>query len=331
MFMVLAMLSACGRRHNVQEMAASVTTLESDVWCVQCGYDLRGLSSDGRCPECGCDVRKTLAAPAGLWQADHRWLRRVASAPLLLIAALMLANGYGWWIRLLRQVQFPSTTALVVSLLQPVAVQFMCWLACWRLAARMPHGRDAPLLRRLLLILGSACFATYGLMLALPRVTRGIGSSWLISAYVVNAVCVTALIHVRLARLAERDRRRWLMWAHALAAPLVPALTSLPLLRTGADTMEDVGELMTFVFALWRPLPGWGALTESWYLYDYGRRGRMYPWWMILCIVGLLWATGVMLVSAWTLRRAVRRRAALTSATANAEASERKSAASFVP
>src|SRR5687768_15684955 len=36
-------------------------TLQHDVPCVRCGYDLRGLSDDGLCPECGAGIGDSLA------------------------------------------------------------------------------------------------------------------------------------------------------------------------------------------------------------------------------------------------------------------------------
>lgn len=38
------------------QMAATAVAIESDVFCPDCGYNLRTLTSD-RCPECGVDVR----------------------------------------------------------------------------------------------------------------------------------------------------------------------------------------------------------------------------------------------------------------------------------
>ncbi len=36
--------------------------LAGDLPCIQCGYNLRGLTVKGMCPECGTSVRATLLA-----------------------------------------------------------------------------------------------------------------------------------------------------------------------------------------------------------------------------------------------------------------------------
>ncbi len=53
--------------------AASLTT---DVPCVQCGYNLRGLPEGGRCPECGTPIARSLRGNL-LSTADPAWLERV--------------------------------------------------------------------------------------------------------------------------------------------------------------------------------------------------------------------------------------------------------------
>ncbi len=53
-----------------------------DVPCLQCGYNLRGLTSFHTCPECGLTVARSLRGDR-LCFADPRWVRR-------------LARGAGW-------------------------------------------------------------------------------------------------------------------------------------------------------------------------------------------------------------------------------------------
>ncbi len=40
----------------------STDTVTEDILCLNCDYNLRGLSQSGQCPECGFNVRKSVAA-----------------------------------------------------------------------------------------------------------------------------------------------------------------------------------------------------------------------------------------------------------------------------
>ena len=62
--------------------------VEGEWPCDGCGYNLRGLSADGRCPECGHAVADSLRATS-LFHADPRWLRRLAVAGVLPLAAVV--------------------------------------------------------------------------------------------------------------------------------------------------------------------------------------------------------------------------------------------------
>lgn len=67
--------------------------LDEDLYCIECGYNLRGLSGDPRrCPECGYDnPLNELIIPARI---IRRQMIRLESAPTFAFAAtLMLALG----------------------------------------------------------------------------------------------------------------------------------------------------------------------------------------------------------------------------------------------
>jgi hypothetical protein len=51
-------------------------TVQSDITCNHCGYNLRGLFPEGNCPECGESIARSLRGNL-LRFADPRWLRRV--------------------------------------------------------------------------------------------------------------------------------------------------------------------------------------------------------------------------------------------------------------
>lgn len=63
-----------------------VSTIENDLLCGRCGYNLRTLKLDGKCPECGVPVARTFRGDA--WrEADARWRSDV----LIGIAAINIA------------------------------------------------------------------------------------------------------------------------------------------------------------------------------------------------------------------------------------------------
>lgn len=82
-------------------------TIDHDVSCVSCGYNLRSLDVEGQCPECGADVAHTMHGDY-LRYADRAWIEQtlrglrwavqsrkvllitVLSIPLLVIAGVLL-------------------------------------------------------------------------------------------------------------------------------------------------------------------------------------------------------------------------------------------------
>jgi hypothetical protein len=72
----------------------------SEVRCVGCGYDLRGLAPDGTCPECGTPVARALRGDA-LAAADPDWLRRIAiGLQLVGIGCIVLILRVPVWVML---------------------------------------------------------------------------------------------------------------------------------------------------------------------------------------------------------------------------------------
>jgi hypothetical protein len=73
-------------------------TVDADLACRRCGYNLRTLSADKVCPECGLAIRASIAAAnaarsrAGepLRQSDRRWVASLRNGLLILFVAYAL-------------------------------------------------------------------------------------------------------------------------------------------------------------------------------------------------------------------------------------------------
>lgn len=75
--------SAPGQVANKKDAASA-----SDLLCVHCGYNLRGLVPDGRCPECGTLIARSIRGDL-LSAADPAWLTRVSQGQTLIYAAFV--------------------------------------------------------------------------------------------------------------------------------------------------------------------------------------------------------------------------------------------------
>ncbi len=91
-------------RESISEQCADTSqpsTLTVDITCIECGYNLRGMSSLTKCPECGTFVCESLK-PDRLLFSDKQWFARVvrgvgivSTATTAFVVVTLLAASIG--------------------------------------------------------------------------------------------------------------------------------------------------------------------------------------------------------------------------------------------
>jgi hypothetical protein len=183
---------------------ANPITIETDLPCAICGYNLRGLASDANCPECGQAVARTFMPD--LQRSDPAWLRHQANT-MLLLGALCLVN--------IQPDRYRLGWVVVSNVLSLATVAAMVW-ACWRLATPEPPGppTDGEATRQRAL---RAAPIVYGAVVlggvfsnAFNRTALGIASI----VAIVALIAANGLVAYFLYRLARRTNDR-LLTLHA--------------------------------------------------------------------------------------------------------------------
>ena len=116
-------------------------TIETDLACIDCRYNLRTLPRDGKCPECGCPIwRSRLTRP------DLRAFRRFerlrvlyAVAAIACLLATFIANSNRTHTTNLRA---PENVAIrgFVSQCGLAALILLLAGVCWQLISAYPRG-----------------------------------------------------------------------------------------------------------------------------------------------------------------------------------------------
>jgi predicted RNA-binding Zn-ribbon protein involved in translation (DUF1610 family) len=119
--------------------------IDTNLECVGCGYNLRGLPAEGPCPECGNPVAQSLR-PDLLRFADSWWTARLAAGARagamgvlgLVACPVLLALSFGWSWR-------SGTEYLLLALMGvPAAAVALATVGLWGLTRPEPTGSAAP-------------------------------------------------------------------------------------------------------------------------------------------------------------------------------------------
>ena len=131
--------------------------LDSDVPCVGCGYNLRGLDSSVRCPECGMSLHISIVRHRNRRRPppppDPAWARQVVEGAVVsliafvLVVTLCLAPQW-MFVRPLRFAPAGQTPGRATLLCVGATAWVLAWYSAWKLTRRPPLGAVAELHRR---------------------------------------------------------------------------------------------------------------------------------------------------------------------------------------
>ena len=122
-----------------------MTMIDSDLPCLACHYNLRGIAPQGKCPECGHPIERTLR-DGDLSHAAPVWLRQVAGGARWISAGMMLILLMGLLLLALGLAPFGQASVmtemyLMVGLLAAGLVQVCLYLAgMWAFTHPEPKG-----------------------------------------------------------------------------------------------------------------------------------------------------------------------------------------------
>jgi hypothetical protein len=111
--------------------ASRTDSVQLDLFCLTCDYNLRMQPVDGRCPECGQPISATLNFPR-LARAAPRWLTSLRDSTTLLIVGWALFGAFA--------ATWPHPVVQAIGLTVPWA---LCWMAAWMLTRSEPRGSAA--------------------------------------------------------------------------------------------------------------------------------------------------------------------------------------------
>ena len=184
------------------------TTLQHDVPCLRCAYDLRGLRGDGLCPECGTPIAQSVrrfiemnvvvARPLAVM--PRAWVLKLAAGCTLLalltiavfvVTTVQLLFDPSWW-----RAWTPIQVLMVIAF----------WLLVWPEpsdAARRTGDRAL----RWAVALGGIICAAWMILRMSPLIEARLARA-AAPLYALLAAATTAAVLFHLARLATRLPRR---------------------------------------------------------------------------------------------------------------------------
>lgn len=212
-------------------------TIDHDLSCMICGYNLRSLTPDGTCPECGADIARSTQGDL-LKFADRGWVGSVyrgtcllTLADGLLVICILAAIAYPFILLVPSAPSTSSTGAVTISIILRVCSMtaiVLMFVGVWLITKQEPRvslTEQATSNRLVARAAVALLFVLYGLTVALSGPWRT--AAWLLLMIAFLAGLCSCLKHLELIgrRLpaddvvarAEKRRRRVVRAAIALA------------------------------------------------------------------------------------------------------------------
>lgn len=188
-------------------------TMEVDLACSKCSYNLKGLERSGNCPECGQPIEQTINF--GLHCADPTWLKYQSVTMLFLAVLAVNPPGYSYW-----NPWYSYALRLIAAIIGLIGV--------WRLSRPDPAEvleRDGPW-RRGLIVVG---FINAGAAFFMPedRYDNLLGSLSVLSVRFFSLIVLWWMVLLIIARLASRTQDAFLAQHARLCLWTQPGVTLL--------------------------------------------------------------------------------------------------------
>ena len=114
------------------------STIESDLLCRHCGYNLRGLALGGACPECGRATLESL--PHFLKASDPAYLRTIGRGAVLMIVGMVLSAVAGTLVSLTLPSLYLALAPNGPSIILAIAPPIVMLVGSWKITSVDPHG-----------------------------------------------------------------------------------------------------------------------------------------------------------------------------------------------
>lgn len=238
-------------------------SIEHDVTCLGCGYNLRGLRPAGRCPECGGSVEVSLKN-RWLDGADPATVRRVRRGLWLLLVSVLLTAGSFGCMGLMWLGEFDVGESWMLAYLALVGIEHTAWLlGCIGVTAarrtdgighaRPPHRWLGRLTRGFagINVLAMACVLAgfLGLFLDLVDESLGLGvpvfaTPVVFAGRTAAVICLGRFLDLLGGQLPRPELRRGMRWIARTAAAVMVILTAATLTTLAGAIFEPLGSTL---------------------------------------------------------------------------------------
>jgi hypothetical protein len=262
------------------------STVDADLPCMQCGYNLRTQPGGGVCPECGVPIRHTISFPH-LSRSAPRWVTSLLDSVTVLLVAFAIA--------VVCRFVFTGPRDTLPPLICIPAAWGTAWFAVWLLTRPEPGVRDFDAAAwgwtmRLMTTVGYV-----GIFVAVPIAhLAGAYAEVVLFLILVWLAPATCLYYNHLRRAARRLPSARLAWQAAALQLLLPLAM---VVATARVLFQGRGPQSAADFMLRVPLVGVGSVGDAWMFFQIARAFVLLDWVPFATgasAVTMLWAVAVL-------------------------------------